>query len=241
MRSVLTMLAGVVCASVAMAQAGTTTRTDTSSTTTTTYQRITTVVGQPFMLGTESVGKVVDVVFNSSGCIEYVLVQDAEGFIVVPFGVVTVSTEQKGVVIRNSTVTVDQLREVRFAEGRLPNFSDTQFTQRMTRVWGAEATRPRSGAGSGAGTAPGKGATSPDRKDAGTTTPDRKGGTTTPDRKDPGTTNPDRKDPGTRTPPDRKNTDPPAKGTTPPRGTDDPPAKTDPKNPPKKDKDKDGR
>ena len=94
MRSVLTMLAGVVCVSVAVAQAGTTTRTETSSTTTTTYQRITTVVGQPFMLGTESVGKVVDVVFNSSGCIEYVLVQDAEGYIVVPFGVVTVSTRQ---------------------------------------------------------------------------------------------------------------------------------------------------
>jgi hypothetical protein len=226
MRSVLTMLAGVLCASVAVAQAGTTTRTETGSTTT--YQRITTVVGQPFMLGTESVGKVVDVVFNSNGCIEYVLVQDAEGFIVVPFGVVTVSTEQKAVIVRSSTVTVDQLREVRFTEARLPNFSDAAFTQRMTKVWGAGATR--SGAGSG------------------TTTPDRKGGTTTPDRKDPGTTTPDRKDPGTRTTPDRKDpgTRPPDRKepgtTTPPkRGSDEPPVRTDPKNPPKKDKDKDGR
>ena len=211
MRSVLTILMGACCASLAVAQPGTTTRTETSSTTTTTYQRVTTVVGTPFMLGTESLGKVVDVVFNSSGCIEYVLVQDAEGFIVVPWGVVVVNAEQKNVTVRSTTVTVDQLREVRFTEARLPNFSDAAFTQRMTRVWGAGATR--SGAGSGTGT----------------TTSDRKGGTTTPDREG-------RTDPKNTDPPAKGNP-----GTTPPRKNVDPPAKTDPKNPPKKEKDKDGR
>ena len=223
MRSVLTILMGACCASLAVAQPGTTTRTET---TTTTYQRITTVVGTPFMLGTESVGKVVDVVFNSSGCIEYVLVQDAEGFIVVPWGVVVVNAEQKNVTVRSTTVTVDQLREVRFTEARLPNFGDAAFTQRMTKVWGAGATRSGAGAGSGAGTGAG---TTPDRPGAGTKDPDRKGGTSPPDRKD-------RTDP--------KNTDPPAKGnpgTTPPRKNADPPTKTDPKDPPKKEKDKDGR
>jgi hypothetical protein len=212
MRSALTILAGAFCASLALAQPGTTTRTET---TTTTYERITTVVGQPFMLGTESLGKVVDVVFNSAGCIEYVLVQDAEGFIVVPFRVVTVSTEQKAVIVQSSTVTVDQLRDLRFTEARLPNFADPTFTQRVTKVWGSAPAR--SGAGAGTGTAPG----------AGTTTPGSKSGTTTPERKD-------RTDP--------KNPDPPAKGTTPRKpGTEDPPAKTNPKNPPKKEKDKDGQ
>jgi len=216
MRNALTILAGACCASLALAQPAT--RTETRSTTTASYHRITTVVGTAFSLGSENVGKVVDVVFDDGGCIAYVLVQDAEGFIPVPWSVVTVNYDQKVVTVQSSTVTVEKLREVRFTEARMPNFSDPAFTQRMTTVWGAGRT------GSG-------------RTGSGATTPDRKSGTTTPDRKDPGTTNPDRKS-GT-TPPDR--TDP--KSTTPPPtdkpGTTTPPAKDNPKNPPKKEKDKD--
>lgn len=220
MRSVLTILAGACCASLALAQPATRTEAR-SSTTTASYHRITTVVGTAFSLGSENIGKVVDVVFDNGGCIEYVLVQDAEGFIVVPWSVVTVNYDQKVVTVQRSTVTVDQLRDVRFTEARLPNFSDPAFARKMTTVWGAGAARTGSGrTGSG-------------------TTPDRKSGTTTPDRKDPGTTTPDRKS-GT-TPPDRTN----PKDTTPPPtdkpGTTTPPAKDNPKAPPKKDKDKDGK
>jgi hypothetical protein len=235
MRSVLTILAGACCTALALAQPAT--RTESRSTTTTAgFHRITTVVGTAFSLGNENIGKVVDVVFDNGGCIEYVLVQDTDGFVVVPWGVVTVNYDQKVVTVNSTTVTRDKLREVTFTEGRLPNFSDASFTQKMTTVWGSGASRSgRSGGAGSAGTG------------SGTTTPDRKGGTTNPpDRTNPGTTTPDRKG-GTTTPPDRttpgSTTPPPTSkpGTTTPR-KDEPPAKDTPKtNPPKKDKDKDGK
>jgi len=236
MRSVLTILAGACCASLALAQPATRTESRSSTTTTAGFHRTSAVVGTAFSLGNENIGKVVDVVFDNGGCIEYVLVQDPDGFVVVPWGVVTVNYEQKVVTVNSTTVTRDKLREVTFTEGRLPNFSDASFTQKMTTVWGAGASRS------------GRSGTAPDRTTPGTTTPDRKGGTTPPDRTTPGTTPPDRKG-GTTTPPDRttppgSTTPPPAdkSGTTTPPGKGEPPAKETPKtNPPKKDKDKDGR
>jgi hypothetical protein len=213
MRSVLTILAGACCASLALAQPTTDTRTG-STTTTVQYHRTSDVVGTAFSLGTESVGKVVDVVFNDGGCIDYVLVQDAEGFVVVPWSVVTVNYDQKTVTVPSTTVTLDRLRELRFTEGRLPNFADPAVTQKLEGVWGKSASRSGGGAGR-----------TGDRPVA--TTPDRKGSVTTP---------PDRTDPKGATPPAKENP-----GSTRPGTKDTPPAKTDPKIPPKKDKDKDGR
>jgi hypothetical protein len=212
MRSVLTILAGACCASLALAQPPTGVKSS-STTTTVQYHRITTVVGTAFTLGTESVGKVVDVVFNDGGCIDYILVQDAEGFVVVPWSVLTVNYDQKSVTVQSTTVTLEKLREVRFTEGRLPNFSDPAFSQKMTSVWGTGASRSGTG-----GTRPA------DR--SGTTTPDRKSGTPPPT------------DPKSATPPPTEKP-----GTTTPPAKDNPPAKDDPKNPQKKgtDKDKDGK
>jgi hypothetical protein len=237
MRSVLSILAGACCASLALAQPATTT--SGSTTTTVQYYRSSTVIGQSLLLGRETVGKVTEVVFNSNGCIEYLVVQEAEGFVVVPYSVVTINAEQRNIVVQSSTVTVDRLRELRFTEGRFPNFADPTFTQRVQTVWGAGATR--SGAGTSgttrpadrSGTAPGSGTTQPDRKGAGTTTPDRKGSDTT---------NPDRKGSGTTTSPDKTDRAADPKAT--------PPAKDNPgkdnagkdnprKDNPKKDKDKD--
>ena len=226
MRSVLTILAGACCASLALAQPATGPNP---------FIHHDRQLPPDYHGGRDGVfardgivGKVVDVVFNDGGCIDYVLVQDAEGFIPVPWSVVTVNYDQKVVTVQSSTVTVEKLREVRFTEARMPNFSDPAFTQRMTTVWGASASRSGSGrTGSGSGTG------------SGTTTPDRKSGTTTPPAKDSGTTTPDRKS-GT-TPPDR--TDP--KSTTPPTEArhHDPAGQGRPEDPAEegKDKDKDGK
>src|SRR3954470_24826697 len=116
MRSVLTILAGVCCASLAPAQPATGTKSS-STTTTVQYHRSSTVIGTSFMLGTESVGKVTEVVFNDGGCIEYLVVQDSVGFIVVPYSVATFNYDQKTVVVQSSTVTVEKLRDLRFTEG----------------------------------------------------------------------------------------------------------------------------
>jgi hypothetical protein len=136
MRNFLPIAAAICCAASAVAQPATRT------TTTVSHHRISTVVGTTFTLGTTSVGKVTEVVFNDGGCIEYLIVQETEGFVVVPWTLVTVNYEQKVVTVQSTTVTVEKLRELRFTEGRWPNFSDPTFTQRVQAVWGASAARP---------------------------------------------------------------------------------------------------
>jgi hypothetical protein len=136
MRNFLPIVVAVCCAASAVAQPATRT------TTTVSHHRISTVVGTTFTLGTTSVGKVTEVVFNDGGCIEYLIVQESEGFVVVPWTLVTVNYEQKVVTVQSTTVTVEKLRELRFTEGRWPNFGDPTFTQRVQAVWGASAARP---------------------------------------------------------------------------------------------------
>jgi hypothetical protein len=154
MRNLLPIAVAAFCAASAVAQPGTRT------TTTVSYHRVSTVVGTTFSLGTTSVGKVTEVVFNDGGCIEYLIVQESEGFVVVPWTLVTVNYEQKVVTVQSTTVTVERLRELRFTEGRWPNFGDPAFTQRVQAVWGASATRP------------GADRKGTDRKDAGDRTKD---------------------------------------------------------------------
>ena len=145
MKGKLTVLAGALCASLAVAQDTTRTTTSSSTTTTTTYQRVSTVVGTTVTLGSESLGKVTEVVINSDGCIEYLIVQYADGFVPIPWAVSTVNFDQRTIVIQSTDVTVARLREMTFAEGRWPNFADQQFTQQVRTVWGDRAIR--SGAG----------------------------------------------------------------------------------------------
>src|SRR5262245_2090648 len=148
MRSFLTILAGACFAPLALAQPATTPG---STTTTVQFIRSSTVIGTSLVLGRESLGKVTEVVFNSDGCIEYLVVQDTEGFIVVPYSVVTINPDQRAIVVQSTTVAVDKLRELRFTEGRWPNFADPTFTQRVQTVWGTSA-RGRTGTSPGTGT-----------------------------------------------------------------------------------------
>src|SRR5687767_3792050 len=136
MRVRLTFLAGALCASLAVAQDTTTT------TTTTTYQRVSTVVGTNVTLGSESLGKVTEVVIDSNGCIAYLIVQYADGFVPIPWAVTTANFDRRTIVVQSTDVTVARLRELTFAEGRWPNFADQQFTQQVRTVWGERAIRP---------------------------------------------------------------------------------------------------
>jgi PRC-barrel domain len=169
MSSKLTMLMAACCASVAVAQPPDTR--STSTTTTVQYHRVSTVVGTSFTLGTESVGKVTDVVMNDGGCIEYLIVQDGEGFIAVPWSAATVNYEQKTVVVQSTTVTVEKLRELRFTQDKWPNFADATYSQRVQGVWGTNATRSGSGARTNPGPSNPKGGTAPPAKEKPTTIP----------------------------------------------------------------------
>jgi PRC-barrel domain len=208
MRSTLTMLAGVLCASLALAQ-------DTTTTTTTTvqYQRVSTVVGGTVVLGTETIGKVTEIVINSDGCIEYLVVQYGEAFVPIPWTVTTVNFERRVFTITSTDVTVARLKELTFTQDRWPNFADRTFTERVTTVWGSAATRSGAGAkGGGAATktAPKTDSTGrpktdvdPTKKDPTKTEPPRK----EPDKKDPTRTEPPKKEPDKKDPKDKKDPD----------------------------------
>jgi PRC-barrel domain len=185
MKRRFTILAGLLCAFLVLAQDTTRTTTTSSSTTTTVqYQRVSQVVGTSVSLGTETLGKVTEVVISSDGCIEYLIVQYADGFVPIPWAVTTVNFEQRTFVIQSTDVTVARLRELTFTEGRWPNFADQRFTQQVRTVWGERAIRSGSGtSGTRKDTTDRPGTT--DRKDA--PTKDRPGTTDRPkdtDRKD---------------------------------------------------------
>lgn len=145
MKRRFTILAGLLCAILVVAQDRTRTTTSSSTTTTVQYQRVSQVVGTSVTLGTETLGKVTEVVIDSDGCIAYLIVQYADGFVPIPWAVTTVNFEQRTFVIQSTDVTVARLRELTFTEGRWPNFADQRFTQQVRTVWGERATRSGSG------------------------------------------------------------------------------------------------
>ena len=71
-----------------------------------TYPIVTALLGAPRVKAVRGISDVgasyIYVVFDDGGCIEYVLVQDAEGFIPVPWGVVTVNYDQKVVTVKRA-------------------------------------------------------------------------------------------------------------------------------------------
>ena len=133
MRNFLPIVVALGCAASAAAQ---------PARTTIAHHRVGTVVGTTFSLGTVSVGKVTELVFNDGGCIEYLVVQDTDGFVVVPWALATINYEQKVVTVQSTAVTVEKLRELRFSGDRWPNFSDQAYARQVQAVWGASATRP---------------------------------------------------------------------------------------------------
>jgi PRC-barrel domain len=188
MRTTMTMLAGVLCASLAVAQ-------DTTTTTTTVqYQRVSSVVGTTVVLGTETIGKVTEIVINDQGCIEYLIVQYGDGFVPIPWTVTTVNFERRTFAITSTEVTVARLKDLTFTEARWPNFGDRTFTEKVRTVWGSAATRSESGA---KGSRPGTGTTpKTDTKERPKIDPTKKDPK---DKKDP-----DKKDPKDKKDPDKK-------------------------------------
>jgi PRC-barrel domain len=169
----------------------TTTRTTTA---TVQYQRVSTVVGGTVVLGTETLGKVTEIVINDQGCIEYLIVEYGEGLVPIPWVVTTVNFERRTFTITSTEVTVARLKELTFTQDRWPNFGEAAFSERVRTVWGSAATR--SGAGA-KGTRPAIGTTPPPKTDS-TGRP-----ATDPTKKDPAKTEPPKKDPDKKNPKDK--------------------------------------
>lgn len=155
-------------------------------------RKVTTIIGSSVTIerGDVRLGKVVDLVVNEDGCIDFLVIDCDDGLVAVPWGVITYSVERRTVVITHE-ITRERLREVRFARDRWPDLYESRYTQRLRAAWGEKAFRH--GGKAGEDRRPDR-----DRKPgADDSRPDRDR-----DRKD--ATNKDRKEP-----PDKDRKDPP--------------------------------
>jgi len=162
MKSLLSLAAGLLCVSMALAQSSTTQ-----------VIKVTSVIGDKVVLQNETVGKVTDVVLSDGGCIEYVVVSYGEQFVAIPWQAVRVDTTQSVLNVQNTQVTMANLRQLAFAGNSWPNFTSSAWTQRMQSVWGAQALRSGSGASAQSGTTGQSGAAA--RSNQSGTTNDRSG------------------------------------------------------------------
>lgn len=135
--SFLSLVAAAVATGAAPAQVG-------DAAGTTQVRRVSVVIGTEVRLQQESIGKVTDIVLNDGGCVEYMVVQYADGYVVVPWSAATVDYRAKTVVIRDVKVTRDRLRELTFTQDRWPDFAASDYSRRVQSVWG---TAGRSGPG----------------------------------------------------------------------------------------------
>src|SRR5262245_37127573 len=139
--------------------------TQTTSSSSVTTHKVSTILQTSVSLQGESLGKVVDVVFNEDGCIEYLVISYQEEYLAIPWGAVRVDERQHTVVITHTQVTRENLRTLTFRKDSWPNTSDAAWAQKMRTVWGASASR-REGGGKDSGGRPGA-----DRSRPGTTDP----------------------------------------------------------------------
>src|SRR5687768_1700712 len=109
--------------------------------TTTEVRRVSVLIGSKVTVEREdSFGKVVDVVINEHGCIDYVIVSYDEDLVAVPWGVVNFEAREKVVRI-DVRVTRERLRSVTFREGRWPDFRSDRWRTSAREVWGERAFR----------------------------------------------------------------------------------------------------
>lgn len=107
---------------------------------TTKVRKVSAIMGTEVRIRTDAVGKVADFVLNDHGCIDYLIVQDAEEYIAVPWGVVRYEVGARYVTI-TADVTRDRLRTMRFRSGAWPDFRSERWTRDATTVWGERALR----------------------------------------------------------------------------------------------------
>jgi hypothetical protein len=99
----------------------------------------------------DSFGKVVDVVLNENGCVEYLVVSYDQNYIMVPWSVTTVNFERRVVRLE---VTRERLRDVpTFTRDRWPNLGDAQYRQQVFKAFGVQSNR-REGSNEGTGRRP---------------------------------------------------------------------------------------
>jgi hypothetical protein len=113
---------------------------ETTRTTTTTVRKVTAIIGTKVSLKDDSLGKVTDIVINEDGCIDYLIIADAEEYIAVPWGAVRYDVSERTITV-TSTVTREKLKSVRFRSSSWPDFYSEKWRRSAGQVWGEKSLR----------------------------------------------------------------------------------------------------
>jgi len=92
--------------------------------------------------GGDSLGKVLDLVVDEHGIVEYLIVQVDQGLLPVPWGAVQLGSGERATTITIVTeLPRDRLKEVIFTEKSWPDFYSDQWLRTATTVWGERTFR----------------------------------------------------------------------------------------------------
>jgi len=105
-------------------------------------RKVTAIIGSSVTVqrGEMRLGKVTDLVINEGGCIDYLVVDSDDGFVVVPWGVVDYNVERRTIVISHE-ISRERLKDITFTRDRWPDLYESRFTQKLRTAWGEKALR----------------------------------------------------------------------------------------------------
>jgi len=88
-----------------------------------------------------TIGKVDDLVLDQNGTVEYLVVLNENKYVLVPWGAAKLDPAQRTVMVE---IRQDKFREVpTFTRETWPNFSDTQYIERINTYYGVKPGRER--------------------------------------------------------------------------------------------------
>jgi hypothetical protein len=112
----------------------------TAKTTTPAVRKVSAIMGGEVRLRDGALGKVTDIVISESGCIDYLVVRDGEGYVAVPWGAVRYEAGAKSITV-TAAVTRDKLKGIRFRTSDWPDFYSERWMRSAGEVWGEKALR----------------------------------------------------------------------------------------------------
>jgi len=93
--------------------------------------------------GGDSLGKILDLVIDDRGTIEYLIVRVDQGLLPVPWGAVNMDAGDRAVTITiTGDLSRDRLKDIIFTEKAWPDFYSERWIRSATDVWGERALRP---------------------------------------------------------------------------------------------------
>jgi hypothetical protein len=106
------------------------------------FPRASSIIGARVSIqGDVAIGKVEDLVLNQNGTVEYLVVLNEDKYVLVPWAAAKLDPGQRTVVVE---IRQEKFREVpTFTRESWPNFSDTQYIERINTYYGVKPGRDR--------------------------------------------------------------------------------------------------